>query len=235
MRLDEWLFQKQGLLPSKSKAIQFIREIGVEINGKLVQKPGYRVKDTDLLDIESSSLENYKKPFGYRKFKFLTSKTSIPFSIKDKCLDIGASAGGFSLYMLEQGVESVLAIEISSRFQPFLEEIRKQYPDKFSYWIEDFFKLTLNRFPHLFNLVTADLTLDPYFLVRNLDLFVSILEPSTIQARLLLTIKTGNITSTNNIMNQVEELINQISSDLTYQWLESLPDKQELFLLLLKL
>ncbi|MFX0206458.1 MAG: SAM-dependent methyltransferase [Candidatus Hodarchaeota archaeon] len=233
MRLDEWIVWKQ-LLPSKSKAIRFIREVGVNVKGKLIIKPGYRIKTTDLIDIDTSALVRFKKPQGFYKLEFLTSTNFIPFSSEDKCLDVGASAGGFSLYMLERNVQSVLAIEISSDFEPFLEEIHNIFPNKFSYWIKDFFKLTSSSFPHPFNLITADLTLDPYFLLEKLELFTSILQPSSIQARLLLTIKTGKIINLKDVLVKIERKAGTLCSGTSLKWLESRPDKQERFLLLLK-
>lgn len=232
MRLDEWLVQKKGI--SKTRAARFIREIGVTVNGKLMKKTGYRIKVTDTVNIDEKLLEKFRKPLGYHKFEWLASQFDIPFNSQDKCLDLGASSGGFSLYLLEQNVQSVLAIEISSDFEPFLEEIRVKFPNKFSYWIKDFFKLPPSSFPHSFNLVTTDLTLDPYFLLEKLEIFTSLLQPSPIQARLLLTIKTGKITDINDALTKIEHKINKLCTDISLKWLESLPDKQERFLLLLK-
>ncbi len=234
MRLDEWLTQKQ-YFSSRSKAIRFIRENGVKINEKLIKKPAYRVKRHDQVNIEENELQIFTKPLGYSKMTWLSLNPHFPpFNLHDKCLDVGASAGGFSLYMLEQNVQSVLAIEISSDFEPFLKEIRNQYPNKFSYWIKDFFKLTPSSFPHSFNFITVDLSLDPYFLLKKLEFFTSLLQPSSIQARLLLTIKTGKITNLKDILQKIEQKIDTLCSNTSCIWLESLPDKQERFLMLLK-
>ncbi|MFX1284593.1 MAG: S4 domain-containing protein [Promethearchaeota archaeon] len=234
MRLDEWLVQTQ-YFSSRSKANRFIRNIGVIINEKLVKKPAYKVKLHDHVNIEESALQTFTKPLGYVKMKWLSSNPHFPpINLQDKCLDIGASAGGFSLYLLEQNVHSVLAIEISPDFKPFLEEIQNKFPNKFSYWIKDFFKITSNSFPCLFNLITADLTLDPYFLLEKLELFTSLLQPSSIQARLLLTIKTGKITNFKDVLVKIEQNVDDLCTDISLKWLESLPDKQEQFLLLLK-
>lgn len=231
MRLDEYLVQTQ-LLSSRSKANRFIREVGVLINGNLIKKPAYPLKPKDIVEISEEILKNYQKPLGYHKLEWLVSNSPLSFSSEDHCLDLGASAGGFSIFMLER-TESVLAIEISPQFEPFLKDIKNKW-SKFSYRIKNFFEMTLKDFPHSFNVITADLTLDPYFLIQNLDLFPPLLQENTeTQARLLLNIKTGIIPQIQDLTNVIEKKVKQLFQNSSYIWIESLPSKQELFLLLL--
>ncbi|MHA2040176.1 MAG: S4 domain-containing protein, partial [Promethearchaeota archaeon] len=99
MRLDEWIVQK-NYLSSRSKANRFIREQGILINGKKVHKPSYRIISDDTIELDQIFIQKYNKPLGYHKFELIVSNSRFPFSINsnDVCLDIGASAGGFSLF-----------------------------------------------------------------------------------------------------------------------------------------
>ncbi|MFX0184719.1 MAG: S4 domain-containing protein [Candidatus Hodarchaeota archaeon] len=231
MRLDEYLVQNQ-LLSSRSKANRFIREVGVLINGNLIKKPAYLLKLMDRVEINEKILKNYEKPLGYHKLEWLVLNSPLSFGSEDLCLDLGASAGGFSIFMLER-TESVLAIEISPQFEPFLKDIKNKYSN-FSYKIANFFDMTLKDFPHLFSVITADLTLDPYFLIQNLDLFPPLLKEKTkTQARLLLNIKTGIITQIQDLTGIIEKKVKQLFQNPSCSWIESVPGKQELFLLIL--
>ncbi len=137
-RLDEWLVKK-GIFESRKRAIKYIREIGVYIDGKHVIKPSYRITPPINLQLDSTLVTHYNKPQGYHKLARVTSNPKvIPFSKNDVCLDVGANVGGFSLYMLEQGVKSVDAIEISPQFEKTLKQIAVKWPN-FSYKIANFF------------------------------------------------------------------------------------------------
>ncbi len=234
MRLDEWFVHNQ-LFPSRSRAIRFIRENGVRINDKLVKKPAYRVKTHDKIETKELIIQRFGKPVGYHKIEFLSSNLDFPLiSPKDQCLDIGANVGGFSIFMLENNVDSVLAIEISPQYEPSLREIKEQWSN-FSYRIANFFEVNIDNFsPQSFSLITADLTLDPFFLLENLDRFNQLLQPTSISARLLLTIKTGKVSDPQGVIAAIEQKIPNFFPDSSHMWLKSLPGKQEHILLIIR-
>ncbi len=124
-----------------------------------MKKPAYRVKTHDNIEIKESEIQKFVKPVGYHKIESISSILDFPLiSPTDQCLDIGANVGGFSIFMLEKNVDSVLAIEISPQYEPPLREIKEQWPN-FSYRIANFFELNIDDFsPQTFSLITADLT-----------------------------------------------------------------------------
>jgi len=167
MRLDEYITHKK-YFSSRTKANRFIREHGVLINGKMVNKPSYNVKTSDIIEINHNGVQKYDKPQGYHKLELIVNNPEFPqLKSTDKCLDIGASAGGFSRFMLEQSVHSVLAIEISRDFESDLKQLSDKWPN-FNYLIQNFFELRKKEYLSSFSFITADLTLDPEFLLQNL-------------------------------------------------------------------
>ncbi|MFX1512884.1 MAG: S4 domain-containing protein [Promethearchaeota archaeon] len=231
-RLDEWLVKNQ-VFPSKSRANRFVREVGVLINGQLVKKPSYSIKSKDNVHIDEPAIYKYRKPIGYQKLEFFAFHPNFPpFSQSDRCLDIGASFGGYSLYLLEQNVASVHAIEISPECESALKEIQKKWTN-FSYRITNFFILSQNDFEKTFNVITADLTLDPRFLIKKLEIFAQLLEPNKVPARLLMTVKTGKIKNPAVILSEFEQELSKFFLNASYTWLDSFPDKQEQILLMI--
>ncbi|MHA1451187.1 MAG: SAM-dependent methyltransferase [Candidatus Hodarchaeales archaeon] len=170
------------------------------------------------------------KPAGYRKLKKIASNTRFPsFGQNNRCLDIGASAGGFSLYLLEQGVKSVLAIEISAEFEPYLKEIQSSWSN-FSYIITNFFEVDLDKIGK-FDTVLADLTVNPYFLLREIDSFIRVIQPG-IQSTLLLTFKLGRTSDPETLIEEIESTISTINCLHSHTWFDSLEKKKEKLLLL---
>ncbi|MFW9998422.1 MAG: SAM-dependent methyltransferase, partial [Candidatus Odinarchaeota archaeon] len=208
----------------------FIREKGVTISDKKVNKPAFKIQPHHSVELDEGEVLKYSKSVGYRKLEKIASSTVFPaFTTSDRCLDLGANVGGFSLYMLEQGVASVFAIEISSQYEPYLKRIKDKWPN-FSYRIMNFFDMGIDDFPDTYNVITADLTLDPRFLVQNL---AKLVQPSRIPARFLITVKLGKIKDSAALLTDIERSIRTFLPESSLNWLESLPDKQELVLLVI--
>ncbi|MFX0086897.1 MAG: S4 domain-containing protein [Candidatus Hodarchaeota archaeon] len=233
MRLDEYIVQKK-YFSSRTKANRFIREYGIRINGKYVNKPSYRVRMSDIIEINHEAILKYEKPLGYHKIKVIANKSEFPpINTNDICLDIGASAGGFSLFMLKQGARKVLAVEISHEFEHNLKQIVEKWPN-FSYLIANFFDLRKTDFSNTFSLITVDLTLDPNYLIKNLHLFPQLLQSSMKPVRILFTIKTGKINDLIDLKTSFEKKILVLFPEFSYNWLRSTEDKKEIFLLLIR-
>lgn len=234
MRLDEWIVRKK-YLSSRSKANRFIREHDILINGIKVNKPSRRIKSDDIIELDQLLIQKYNKPLGYHKFEQIASNSRFPFSINsnDVCLDIGASAGGFSLFMLEHGAKKVHAIEISPTFEYYLKELAENWPN-FSYEIANFFEVIEKPLSDSFSLIAVDMTLDSYYLLQKLHLFPQLLKTGNYPARIVLTIKTGNIRNLEERKQAIEEKIRNLFPKFDYLWLEPLENKKEVYFLIKK-
>ncbi|MGB9142200.1 MAG: TlyA family RNA methyltransferase [Aestuariivirga sp.] len=107
-RLDELLVQR-GLYTSRSRARDAIARGTVTVDGVVAAKPA---QNTSL----EARIEILDEARAYVSRSALKLKSGISFfkiSVKDlNCLDIGASTGGFTQVLLEQGAGHVTAIDV---------------------------------------------------------------------------------------------------------------------------
>lgn len=107
-RLDELLVQR-GLYSSRSRARDAIARGTVAVDGVVAAKPA---QNTD----HESRIEIHDEARSYVSRSALKLKSGINFfktSVKGlNCLDIGASTGGFTQVLLEQGAAHVTAIDV---------------------------------------------------------------------------------------------------------------------------
>ena len=106
-RLDNLLIEK-GLFETKSKAQAAIMAGDVKINGEKITKAGFQIKDTEDLNIEIQTMP-YVSRGGFKLEKAIKS-FNIDFSNKI-CLDAGASTGGFTDCLLQNGASKIYAGE----------------------------------------------------------------------------------------------------------------------------
>ncbi len=109
-RLDIYLVSA-GLVRSRERAKEMIAENKVLINGTPAKKAGQQVCETD--DILLTAKEN---PFVSRGGLKLQKAIAV-FSLDITgciALDIGASTGGFTQCMLENGAQKVYAIDVGT-------------------------------------------------------------------------------------------------------------------------
>ncbi len=106
-RLD-LLIVERGLARSRSVAQRLIYAGEVRVNGALVDKPGTQVFSNAEIVLAA------KPPFVSRGGeKLAAALTRFPISVVDKvAADIGASTGGFTDCLLQQGVRRVYAIDV---------------------------------------------------------------------------------------------------------------------------
>ena len=99
---------ERGLVQSRSRAKALITEGKVCLNGRPLTKPAELVEDSDVLTLEADlpfvGRGGYKLSFALAEFKLSLSGLH--------CLDIGASTGGFTDCMLQNGAASVLAVDV---------------------------------------------------------------------------------------------------------------------------
>ncbi|WP_026894093.1 TlyA family RNA methyltransferase [Clostridiisalibacter paucivorans] len=107
-RADVLLVEK-GLIDSREKAKKYIMAGLVFIDTERVDKPGSK------LDVDSNIIvKGNPIPFVSRGgLKLQKALEVFPIDLKDKvALDIGASTGGFTDCMLQQGAKKVYAIDV---------------------------------------------------------------------------------------------------------------------------
>lgn len=105
-RLDSELVLR-GLARSRQRAKEMILAGNVTVNGKTAKKASDEVTAEDV--IESSESESY---VGRGALKLEKAAKVFGLDFKDKvCLDIGASTGGFTDFMLQNGAAKVFAVD----------------------------------------------------------------------------------------------------------------------------
>ncbi len=107
-RLDVALVER-GLIESRSKAGALIMAGQVYVNDQKTIKAGTLVQPKDRIEIRGE-----KMPFVSRGgYKLEKAVKSFGFSLKDcVCMDIGASTGGFTDCMLQNGAKKVFAVDV---------------------------------------------------------------------------------------------------------------------------
>ncbi len=97
-----------GLVESRTKSKNLIISGKVSVNGKTETKPSLLVEETSVIHIDDT--EKYVSRGAYKLKKALEA---FEISAKDKiCVDIGASTGGFTQILLENGAEKVYAVDV---------------------------------------------------------------------------------------------------------------------------
>lgn len=107
-RLDVALFEK-GFCESREKAKALIMAGQVYVSGKKVTKAGETVKETDSIEIRGEKMP-YVSRGGYKLEKAVRE---FGLRLDGKiCMDIGASTGGFTDCMLQNGASKVYSIDV---------------------------------------------------------------------------------------------------------------------------
>lgn len=108
-RLDVLLVQ-QGYAQSREKAKAIIMSGSVFVNGQREDKAGASFDETKVkLEVRGSTLK-YVSRGGLKLEKAMTA---FPITLQDKvCMDIGASTGGFTDCMLQNGAGKVYAVDV---------------------------------------------------------------------------------------------------------------------------
>ena len=107
-RLDVAVFE-QGYAPSREKAKAIIMAGLVYVNNQKVDKAGFELKDTDVLEVRGKGLK-YVSRGGLKLEKAMQE---FPITLDGKiCMDVGASTGGFTDCMLQNGAIKVYSIDV---------------------------------------------------------------------------------------------------------------------------
>lgn len=108
-RLDVLLVQ-QGYAQSREKAKAIIMSGNVFVNGQREDKAGTTFDETKIrIEVKGSSLK-YVSRGGLKLEKAMNA---FPITLQDKiCMDIGASTGGFTDCMLQNGATKVYSVDV---------------------------------------------------------------------------------------------------------------------------
>ncbi|WP_431813130.1 TlyA family RNA methyltransferase [Kocuria sp. cx-455] len=109
-RLDQALAAR-GLARSRTLAASWVRDGRVSVNGVACTKPSRTVSDEDQLAVTASAAEEYVSRAGHKLVGALETFTDIdPAGLR--CLDAGASTGGFTDVLLRRGAREVVAVDV---------------------------------------------------------------------------------------------------------------------------
>lgn len=107
-RLDKALVDL-GYFDNKSKASAAILAGNVKINDEVITKAGFQIDPAKKFEIDIKSMP-YVSRGGFKLEKALQT---FNFKIKDRiCIDAGASTGGFSDCLLQNGARKVCAVDV---------------------------------------------------------------------------------------------------------------------------
>ncbi|MBD5104962.1 MAG: TlyA family RNA methyltransferase [Ruminococcaceae bacterium] len=109
-RLDFELTAR-SLVKSRNVAQQLIKDGIVFVNGKNITKAAFDVEDADVIEIKGE----LPKYVGRGGLKLEKAVECFKIRLKDcTCIDVGASTGGFTDCMLQNGAEKVYAVDVGS-------------------------------------------------------------------------------------------------------------------------
>ncbi len=106
-RLDLLMFERE-LAPSREKARAMIMAGEVQVNGQRVDKPGTRVAQD--VEIVVKSRPRFVSRGGEKLAGALRDFAFVPARLV--CADVGASTGGFTDCLLQNGAQKVYAIDV---------------------------------------------------------------------------------------------------------------------------
>ena len=110
-RIDVLLVER-GLVPSRSKAQRLLKDGSVRVDGVVVRKPSVQVDASADIVVDKGddyvSRGAYKLVGAFERFR----DDGLPEPADMRCLDIGASTGGFTEVLLRRGAGQVIALDV---------------------------------------------------------------------------------------------------------------------------
>lgn len=97
------------IVKSRNVANQLIKEEKVFVNQAMISKPSFTVNDDDIIEVRG----DMPKYVGRGGLKLEKAIQEFNIDLSDKlCIDIGASTGGFTDCMLQNGARLVYAVDV---------------------------------------------------------------------------------------------------------------------------
>jgi 23S rRNA (cytidine1920-2'-O)/16S rRNA (cytidine1409-2'-O)-methyltransferase len=109
-RLDQTLVSR-GLARSRTHAARLIAAGKVSSGGEVLAKASLQVQDDTVLDVQAASEDSYVSRAGHKLAGALDVFPAVDVQGK-RCLDAGASTGGFTDVLLRRGAEHVVAVDV---------------------------------------------------------------------------------------------------------------------------
>lgn len=111
-RIDAELVRR-GLAPSRTRAQEMIESGSVKLDGNVVYKPARQMDPAQAIVIDESEAERYASRGGYKLAGALDILGELAPTIRgQRCLDAGASTGGFTDVLLRRGADTVVAVDV---------------------------------------------------------------------------------------------------------------------------
>ena len=107
-RLDAELVSRAAA-QSRERAKEMIKSGGVRVNGAVITKPSAVISEGDEIEILEADIQYVGR--GALKLEKAAEEFDLSFDGK-VCLDIGASTGGFTDFMLRNGAAKVYAVDV---------------------------------------------------------------------------------------------------------------------------
>lgn len=108
MRLDLYISEK-GLAKSREQAKELIKSGKVSVDGRVTAKPAFDVSDANSVEVSGDAVKYVGR--GGLKLEKAISEFGIKL-VGKVCIDIGASTGGFTDCMLQNGADFVYAVDV---------------------------------------------------------------------------------------------------------------------------
>lgn len=100
----------RGFVESRTKAHRLIEEGAVTVNQRVIKKPSFSVEDGD--DIRVDNTASVCRYVGRGGLKLEAALAAFAVSVSGQiCLDVGASTGGFTDCLLQNGAAHVYALD----------------------------------------------------------------------------------------------------------------------------
>src|SRR6478736_1783942 len=109
-RLDQALVSR-GLARSRTHAARLIGEGKVSSGGDVLAKASLQVQDGTALEVATTSEDEYVSRAGHKLAGALNAFPAVDVAGK-RCLDAGASTGGFTDVLLRRGAAHVVAVDV---------------------------------------------------------------------------------------------------------------------------
>lgn len=107
MRIDVLVFER-GLASSRTEAKSLVLDGCVSVDGKKITKPSFDVADGAALAVDGST-KKYVSRGGFKLEAALAAFDASPAG--KRCIDIGASSGGFTDCLLKNGAGHVVCVD----------------------------------------------------------------------------------------------------------------------------
>lgn len=110
-RIDKILLER-GLVSTRVRAEEIIKNYGVKVNGKLFSKPGKKVPTDAKIELLADEI-----PWVSRAaFKLIAALDHWKIEVKDKVyIDLGASTGGFTEVLLSQDLSRCYCVDVGQK------------------------------------------------------------------------------------------------------------------------